>query len=118
MVSDQQLDAILFYIKKTTNLGASINANYIWNLYVNRTPELKIDKLLFDDILLKLTTDGYLTVNNNGVYHLTVDGRNFKGYVYTKKWFRKVSINKIVEGIIIAVMGALITTAIIWSIKK
>lgn len=111
MTMDEKLDAILFFIQEKTKLKASINKAYIWNLYVERTPELGIDALLFSDILQHLIDDKYLTLNND-TYHLTVKGRTFKGYVEYNMWYRKLLRNPIAQ----AAVGGLIVALIIWAI--
>ncbi|PUZ28544.1 hypothetical protein DCC81_03420 [Chitinophaga parva] len=107
MVTPLQLDAVFLFIKEKTELGALVNNNYIWNLYISKTPELGIDQLLFSDIINKLIKDGYVKEDFQNSYHLTVDGRNFKGYVWAAKWHNKLSAKNITEGIIysLAVFG-------------
>jgi hypothetical protein len=109
----KQIDAVFFFIKKKTALGASVNDNYIWNLYIERTPELGIGKQLFYDILQNLLDNGYITISSDGAYHLTVKGRAYKGFQRTNHWFLGLSRKTIVEGTI----GALLTALIIWIIS-
>lgn len=88
----KQIDAIFFYIKKKIALGASINSEYIWNLFVDKTPELEINKLMFSEIISKLIEDGYITElrkANEGqdvtTYHVTFKGQIFEGYESQQK---------------------------------
>lgn len=113
LTTDEQLDAILFFIQDKTSIGAMISRNYIWDLYVSRTPELGITPLLFSDILQHLIDDGYIILSNN-TYHLTVKGRNFKGYVEYNKFYRKVLRNPIGQ----TVIATIIISIIVWAFNS
>ncbi len=112
MNMNEKLDAIFFFIKNKTNLGASVNKKYIWNLYVEKTPELQINWTLFNDILDRLIKDEYVTISDD-TYHVTVKGREFKGYVEDAQWYRWIVKNPIGQGILIG----LITALIIWAVS-
>jgi hypothetical protein len=113
MTMNEKLDSILFFIKKKTDLGASINAKYIWNLYVERTPELEIEQLLFQDILDHLVNDGYLS-KRDGVYHLTVNGRAFRGYVHSNKFWVKYFNFTFKQWVLIGTITTVIGGLIVW----
>ena len=46
----KQIDCVFFFIKKQIDLNIKINDKYIWNMYINKTPELDINSTKFDDI--------------------------------------------------------------------
>lgn len=61
--------------------------------------------MLFDDILEKLQNDGYLKLSLNGTYHLTFEGRRFKGYEKTEK---RLFIIRLVKYILLPVIAGLL----------
>src|SRR5690606_28755231 len=80
----EQIDFVFFYIRDKITTGADWGYFNIWT-HVQKTPETKINKTLFDEIILKLKEDGLLTeINNLGsqaTYHITFKGLTFNGYV-------------------------------------
>lgn len=81
----QKIDAVFFFIKKSSDVGAMINDNYIWGMYVNKTSELEISRLMLIEILQKLVEDGYVRRvdhpdGGSSTYHITFKGLIFEGY--------------------------------------
>lgn len=112
-ITNKNLDAVFFFIHLSvweTNKG--ISAKSIWDIYLSKY-EVGIDNQMLNDILHKLEKDE-LVYLKNGLYYLTVEGRNFEGYKHKNKWFRKVSKKNIIEGIIYS----LIVIIISWAITK
>lgn len=113
MITNEQLDHIFLFIQERGSNMMQLNFQYIWSLYVEKTPELGINITLLQDILHKLIQDGYIR-EKDGIYRLTTEGRNFKGYSRASKWWRKISRKNILEGVIYS----LIVIFIIWVINK
>ena len=82
----EQIDFAFFYIKSREQLSASWSAEYMWNLYISKTPESGINRTVFDEIIKQLVNDDYireLPINDSSQksYHVTFKGRIFNGYV-------------------------------------
>lgn len=114
MTTKKQIDKVFLFIKSKVDLEVRISSNYIWNLYINKSPEFKISKSLFEEILFKLDKDGYFRTDGDGMYWLSIEGRDFKGYVSSSKWWNQITKKNIIEGVIYT----LIATALIWAIAK
>lgn len=108
MVSNKKLDAVLEFIRRKTELNVKVDRKYIWQFYIEPTPELGIDEGLLDDILSHLLSEGYITMNTTKHFSLTIKGRNFKGYDYTTKWYRKEPYNKAWFQLLLTVVAGLI----------
>ena len=80
----EKIDKILYFLKERSDIGAGFSREYIWNLYIEKTPELKINRHLYDEILKKLVEDGYIRETKNSmdqpVYYTTLKGLSFDGY--------------------------------------
>lgn len=80
----KKIDFIFFDFKKKATHGIGISRDYIWNFLVSKTPELEINKTMYDEIIRKLVEDGYvreeLAAGSPPTYHLTFNGLSFKGY--------------------------------------
>lgn len=92
----KQADRILFFIEKFLKTSAQISKEYVWNMYVQKTPENTINRLMFDEIMELLVEDGYVRKSANmqqqeqDFYHLTFKGRLFvQRGGYTKSHKRK-----------------------------
>lgn len=89
-----KVDKILNFLKDRSGLSADFSKEYIWNLYVKKTPELKINRQLYDEILQKLVEDGYIRETkvgeNQPTYHLTVQGYLFDGYINSQMETQKL----------------------------
>jgi hypothetical protein len=107
---DKQRDAVFFFIKDKTALTAEVNDKYIWNLYINRTPELQINQLLFQDILKYLVQEKLITKSIEDTYHVTIQGRMFKGYENQNKFVKRFFSKGVKEGIIYSLIVAVILT--------
>lgn len=86
MTPYQQIDFVFFYIKDKEQFSASFSTEYIWNLYVSKTLEAGINRMIFDEIIKQLVADGYITElplsdSPQRMYHVTFKGRSFNGYV-------------------------------------
>lgn len=90
----EKIDAILNFLKDRSDLSASFSKEYIWNLYVSKTPELDINRQVYEEILKKLVEDGYVREENEknfqSVYHLTMKGLLFEGYLNNQKENQKL----------------------------
>jgi hypothetical protein len=80
----EKIDKILNFLKERSDLSASFSKEYIWNLYISKTPELKINRQLYDEILKQLIEDGYIrenkTEDSQPNYHLALKGLIFDSY--------------------------------------
>ena len=92
MNSFKQIDFVLSYLKERSELSADFAKENIWN-YIRQTPEIGINKQIFDEILQRLVDDGYIkeTIREKTqpIYHLTFNGRIFEGYLN-----RNISLNQ------------------------
>jgi hypothetical protein len=114
MSNNEQLDAVLFYIRDISTLNFMVNRGSIKLHLDNEHGNLKVSELLLNDILIKLHNDGYLNSPSQGIYNVSIEGRDFKGYVYSNKWFRTVSRKTIIEGVI---YGGILAV-ILWAVAK
>lgn len=94
MTSLEKIDKILNFLKERSDLSASFSKEYIWNLYVNKSPELQITRQIYDEILTKLVEDGYvreeIQKDSQPFYHLTMSGYLFEGYLSSQKETQKL----------------------------
>lgn len=101
MIPEQQLDFVLSYIKPKIQVDAVFNENYIWSLYVSRTPETGITRTMLGEILKKLIKDGYIREHGTNpiTYLITFEGLIFEGYELEKeiKNIEKIKIEKLEE---------------------
>jgi len=86
MIPLEQIDFVFFFIRSREQLSASWSNEYIWNLYISKTPEAGINRTLFEEIIKQLVEDDYIReapINDSPqkTYHVTFKGRLFKGYV-------------------------------------
>lgn len=83
MTPIEKVDKILEFFKSRTD-NAGIGKEYLWNLYIQKTPELEINRMLYEEILKMLIADGYLRETNREdaqpTYNLTLKGLAFSGY--------------------------------------
>jgi hypothetical protein len=96
MTPFEKIDFVFFYIKDKIQVGGHWGYNNIWN-YVERTPEIGINKIMFDEIIKKLKEDGYITEKNipeaQPVYNMTFKGLLFNGYNQEYKETQKLQQN-------------------------
>lgn len=80
----EKIDSILNFLKNKKELSASFYKEYIWSLYVSKTPELEINRQLYDEIFLKLVEEGYIRelkdTNTSSIFHLALKGLIFNGF--------------------------------------
>ena len=82
----EQIDSVFFFIKDKIELGGSYSKEYIWNLYVSRTPKMKINETLYNEIIERLISDGYIRMiklpnAEQPIFHVTFDGLVHEGYL-------------------------------------
>lgn len=82
----EQIDFVFSYIKNKEDLSASFSTEYIWNLYVSKSPETQITRFIFNEIIRQLIDDEYIRElpiieSSQKTYHVTFKGRIFEGYV-------------------------------------
>jgi len=78
-----QIDFVFSFLKQRSNLSADFGKENIWS-HIERTPEMEINRQVFEEILQRLLDDGYiketLRTDSQATYHLTFNGRIFEGY--------------------------------------
>lgn len=90
----EKLDKILSFFKDRSDLSIDFSKEYIWNLYIKKTPELQINKQIYEEILQKLVEDGYLRETKKEdfqpTYHLTMKGYLFDGYINSQSEIQRL----------------------------
>lgn len=81
----KQIDFVFSYIKDKEEHSATFSKEYIWNLYVKQSPEMQINRMIYDEIMQKLEDDGYISKKSiygseQPSYNVTFKGRIFNGY--------------------------------------
>ena len=83
MTPHQQIDFIFLHLKEKIQYGGSYGYNNLW-FRVEKTPETKINKTLFNEIIERLKQDNLITETKledaQPVYHITFKGLLFDGY--------------------------------------
>lgn len=97
-----QIDFVFFFLKERSELSADFGKEYIWN-HLKRTPEIEINRQVFEEIIQRLLDDGYLKEiikpETQPTYHLTFNGRIFEGYFNRneflneeRKWIKNLQV--------------------------
>lgn len=90
----EKIDQVLDFLKAKSDLSASFSKEYVWNLYIEKTPELKIHRQLYEEIFKKLIEDGYInenkTTGSQSTYHLTLKGLAYDGYQNAQLAIQKI----------------------------
>lgn len=118
MATNQQLDAVLFFLKNITAYDLMSSRQTISIQVRKNHPELKFSELLLNDILIKLKNDKYVNNPHTDMYNLSADGRNFKGYVWANKWYVKWFSFSFKQALTITIIGGVIVGLIVWAITK
>lgn len=93
----EQIDFVFDYIKGYLKHSAMISTEYIWNhVKEERTPEMGINRLMFEEIISQLLSDEYISpkampegdaADGQKMYNITFKGRLFTGYAQSNKAF-------------------------------
>lgn len=87
MSPEQQIDFVFLFLKDKFQYGTQYSKDYAWSTYVSASPEVGINKLMYDEIIRLLIEEGYVreVILDQPFLHITMKGLIFVGYNRTKE---------------------------------